>query len=250
MTTMTVTAARDPELVARAGAIDGGFFEYNQHGEVTARLWPRLIDEFPGCQLAMLDEEGELIAVGNTIPCQWDGTVEGLPGGIDDVLVGAFERGGVDFNALSALLIKVAPARAREGLSRLVVGAMRDLAVQLGFRDLIAPVRPSWKVRYPIAPIEEYAYWTRGDGLPFDPWMRAHTRLGASIVQPAPESMRIAGTVADWEAWTGMQFPATGWHVFPGGLAPLHVDLESDQGVYFEPNVWMRHRLSAPAAKP
>jgi hypothetical protein len=248
MALRVVTAAREPELVARAGAIDGGFYEYNQHGEVTTRLWPRLIEEFPACQLAMLDEQGEIVAVGNTIPCRWDGTVQNLPGGIDDVLVGGFDPRGSDFNALSALLIKVSPSRAGQGLSPLVVGAMRDLAVELGVHDLIAPVRPSWKVRYPIAPIEEYAYWIRPDGLPFDPWMRVHSRLGASILGPASESIRIAGTVADWETWTGMQFPASGWHVFPGGLAPVHMDVDADHGVYFEPNVWMRHRLTATAA--
>jgi hypothetical protein len=29
----------------------------------------------------------------------------------------------------------------------------------------------------------------------------------------------------------------------PRGLAPVWIDREADLGTYFEPNVWMRHRL-------
>jgi hypothetical protein len=53
--------------------------------------------------------------------------------------------------------------------------------------------------------------------------------------------MRIAGTVAEWETWTGMRFPESGDYVFPAGLAPLHVDTKHDIGEYWEPNVWLLH---------
>jgi hypothetical protein len=53
--------------------------------------------------------------------------------------------------------------------------------------------------------------------------------------------MRIAGTVAEWETWTGMRFPESGDYVFPAGLAPLHVDTKRDIGEYWEPNVWLLH---------
>jgi hypothetical protein len=52
----------------------------------------------------------------------------------------------------------------------------------------------------------------------------------------------MTGTVADWEAWTGMAFPATGEYVIPDGLSTLHIDRAADSGTYTEPNVWMRHR--------
>jgi hypothetical protein len=87
-------------------------------------------------------------------------------------------------------------------------------------------VRPNWKERYPLIPIERYASWVREDGLPFDPWMRVHARLGAEILRPEPESLRIVGAVAEWEEWTGMAFPESGEYVVPHGLAPLRVDRE------------------------
>jgi hypothetical protein len=40
-----------------------------------------------------------------------------------------------------------------------------------------------------------------------------------------------------------MTFPDSGDYWFPGGLATVHLDREHDRGSYWEPNVWMRHKL-------
>jgi hypothetical protein len=124
-----------------------------------------------------------------------------------------------------------------------MLSAMRDIATRLGLDDLIAPLRPTWKERYPLTPIERYAAWARDDGLPFDPWIRLHVRLGGEILAPEARSLRITGTVAEWEEWTGLPLPESGTFVFPHGLAPLEVDRESDRAEYWEPNVWVRHRI-------
>jgi hypothetical protein len=49
---------------------------------------------------------------------------------------------------------------------------MSELACRKRLRRLIAPVRPSWKERYPLTPIERYITWRREDGQLLDPWMR------------------------------------------------------------------------------
>jgi hypothetical protein len=120
---------------------------------------------------------------------------------------------------------------------------MRAVAQAHGFGHLIAPVRPSFKARYPITPIEEYVTWTREDGLSFDPWIRVHERVGGRIARPLTESMRISGTVAEWESWTDMEFPVSGEYTFPDGLAPVRIDRDADLGVYYEPNAWIVHEL-------
>jgi hypothetical protein len=120
---------------------------------------------------------------------------------------------------------------------------MSDSARRNGFGSLIAPVRPSGKERYPLVPIERYSTWRRPDGSLFDPWMRVHQRLGARVLKPEQRSLRITSTVTDWEEWTGVAFPETGEYWFPGGLAPVSIDRSRDRGRYFEPNIWMHHRL-------
>jgi hypothetical protein len=115
--------------------------------------------------------------------------------------------------ALSALAAEVDTAYQGSGLSRLVILTMAALARGHGLRSLVAPVRPSWKDRYPLTPIGRYAAWRRPDGLPLDPWMRVHARIGGRILRPEPRSLHIVAPVQDWQAWTGMAFPEDGPYV-------------------------------------
>ena len=144
-------------------------------------------------------------------------------------------------DSLCAFAAEVAPDARRGGLAGELLAGMSELARRQGLRRVIAPVRPSWKERYPLTPIERYATWRRDDGQLLDPWMRLHERLGARVAAPVPRSLLITGSVGDWERWTEMVFPESGEYVFPHGLAPLAVDRAADVGTYWEPNVWMVH---------
>ncbi len=241
------TAAERPDLWERAyDQIADVWPKYNEQGDVLGAHWWRLDQDFADFQLVLYDEKADVaLAHGHSIPCSWDGTVEGLWDGIDDMMasaVGLFDESDKP-NTLSALAIEIPPRHQGGGLARTMIGGMRDIAAARGFGSLIAPLRPTWKVRYPVTPIERYAAWTREDGMPFDPWIRLHVRLGAEIMKPVPRSLHITGTVAEWEEWVDLPFPESGTYVFPNGLAPLDVDRESDRCEYWEPNVWVRHRI-------
>jgi hypothetical protein len=119
------------------------------------------------------------------------------------------------------------------------------VAVSHGLTALIAPVRPSWKERYPITPISDYVTWRRREGALFDPCMRVHERLGARMGPALPRSLHITGTVSDWESWIELPLPASGSYTFPHGLAPLAVDREADRAEYWEPNVWFVHAVAS-----
>jgi GNAT superfamily N-acetyltransferase len=194
-------------------------------------------------------EPGRPLARAFSVPFAFrDGTPERaeLPdGGWDAVIrwADADRRAGRRPNAVSALEIMVAPRLQRQGLSRLMLAAMRANASRLGFADLYAPLRPTLKDREPTTPFAEYTARRREDGLPFDPWVRAHVQAGARIVKIAPYSMTVAGTLADWSAWTGLRFAESGAAIVPGALSPIHVSLEQDHAVYVEPNLWVHHRL-------
>ena len=142
----------------------------------------------------------------------------------------------------SALEIAIAPEARGHGLSTDMVEAMIDNVRRLGFDQLLAPVRPSAKHLEPDTPMEEYVARTRPDGLPRDPWMRVHARLGAVTLAVCPTSMVIPGTLDEWKEWTGQSFERSGPHRVPGALVPVHVDIDQDHAVYVEPNVWMEHR--------
>ena len=238
---MIRTVRERPDLVEPAWELTKDVIpEYNNHGDVLDLYWPRL-EELPDFQFHVLDGD-EIVARARSIPVRWDGTVEDLPAGIDGAIARGFDEGGA--NVLCALVIMVPRTRQGGGASRIALHGMRAIARDHGLEALIAPVRPSWKERYPLAPIERYAFWRREDGLLFDPWLRTHERLGAEILKPEPRSLRITGTVAEWEEWTELPFPESGEYVFPGGLAPVTIDREQDVGRYWEPNVWVRHAVS------
>ena len=218
--------------------------EYNLHGDVLNPLWGPLCDELPEFQAVVVDQEsGSIVAEVHTGPLMWDGIDEHLPSGIDEVIrsVIAGRRDRRPTNTLCAMAAEIAPSAQGTGLAAVGVQAMLDMARARGYGHLIAPVRPSWKERYPLTPIERYVSWRRPDGLSIDPWIRVHQRLGARLATPIPESMRISGTVAEWERWTQMAFPESGTYVFPHGLATVRVDREADVGLYYEPNVWLIH---------
>ena len=168
------------------------FMHHNRPG---ARYWRRLYDEHPAFQLALLDG-GELVAELHSVPTPWDGSPTDLPSGWDEAFVRAFESGR-QATVLCALAISVLPERQGTRLSSRLVEAMRELAREHGLRELIAPVRPTLKDRYPLIPIESYIEWRRDDGRHFDQWIRIHERFGGEILAPAPHSMRIEAPAAD-----------------------------------------------------
>jgi hypothetical protein len=236
------TVAERPDLVEPGWQATRDVIpEYNNHGDVLNGYWGRLTEERPEFQFHLVSDGDEILARARSIPVRWDGSVDDLPAGIDGAIARGFDEGGA--NVLCALVIMVPRPLQARGLSPFVVQAMAELARRQGLEELIAPVRPSWKERYPLVPIERYAGWRRADGLLFDPWMRVHERLGATVLKPEPRSLRISGTVGEWEEWTGMTFPDSGEYWFPGGLATMKIDRESDRGSYWEPNVWMEHAL-------
>lgn len=208
--------------------------------------WRYLRDPFDDCQQYLLNEAGEPVAVAQTIPCVWDGTMAGLPVGWADSLVRAVDdcEAGRTPNTLVALEIAIQPEYTGQGISYIMIRAVRDLAEAKGYQAVIVAVRPSLKDRYPITPMERYVRWTRADGAPFDPWLRAHWRSGGEILKVAHPSMVVEGSVGDWEQWTGMQFPESGDYVVPNTLAPVQIDREMNVGRYVEPNVWVHHPIT------
>ena len=236
----SVTVAERPDLAERGWERTRDVLpQYNHHGDVLNRYWGRLTEERPEFQFHLVGDGEEILARARSIPVRWDGRIEDLPAGIDGAIARGFDESGA--NALCALVIMVPRDLQGRGLSALAIQEMLELAGRRGLTDLIAPVRPSWKEHYPLVPIERYAGWRRADGLFFDPWMRVHERLGATVLKPEPRSLRITGTVGEWEEWTRMAFPESGDYWFPGGLATVMIDREGDRGSYWEPNVWMRH---------
>ena len=89
---------------------------------------------------------------------------------------------------------------------------MRTIAERRGLAHLVAPVRPSWKERYPLTPIERYVTWLfglfRGDlGISYTYKIPVSDLVGVRIWISLPGLESIAGQVRWVEDWTvGVKF--------------------------------------------
>lgn len=248
MTKPIATLAERPELEAHIPRLHSASWPpFIQADPVAIRYWGELFSVFAEYQYVLCDDDDTLIAAGHAIPLFWDGTIAGLPAGWDDALEQGFRQyqQGLAPNALCGLSIVISPGNQGKGMSEQMVGVMKEMAAADGLFQIILPVRPSQKSQYPHIPIEEYMQWQRTDGAPFDPWLRIHQRSGAEVLITAPRSMVIAGTVAEWEAWTDQQFPASGQYPVAGALALVTIDREHDRGLYEEPNVWVKYTVAS-----
>lgn len=227
-----VTHAEHPEL---RGTLPELWPEFMRHDAVVSTFWPRLYDVYPDFQLWAVDRDERLtVAYACTLPVHWEGEPE--PRGVDWAMSSGTAG---EPTTLCAIVAGVVPGYRGTGLSSVLLRRMAQLAAGHGLDCLIAPVRPTWKERYPLTPIGSYMRWRRDDGQLYDPWLRTHEGVGATLLEEAPRSMTITGSRDEWEEWTQLQFPEDGDYVVPGALAP--VTFAGGQGTYVEPNVWMRH---------
>ena len=245
-----VTIARRPELAEAAFAIPyreatAAFMQGDPVAALVRRT--RLARRWPHLTVVAVDG-GECVARGVCVPFAADpadiaGRVRFPDGGWDQVAIWAVEDAMDDreTDTVCAIEIAVHPARQRGGLSTEVLRAMRAVAGELGHDELVVPVRPPGKADEPWTSIGEYAARTRPDGLPADPWLRVHARLGGTVVGIAPCSSTVQAPLARWRAWTGLPFDTDDPVAVPGGMVPVLVSQLTDVGVYVEPNVWFSH---------
>jgi len=237
-----------PDYRDRAGDIsEASWPEFMLHDSIANEHWHELFDRFSEYQFALLDTQtNRMAAMGNSLPFYWDRDISDLPEkGWDWVFLKAVEdhEKRVTPNLQSAIQIAIHPEYRSQGLSTTMIHAMRAIGQSKGFKYLVAPVRPNQKSSYPLISIDDYIKWTNDEGLPFDAWLRVHARMGARILKPCHEAMTIPGTRAEWEQWTGLKFPQSGTYFIPGALNPMDMDIEKDEGIYVEPNVWMVHEI-------
>ncbi len=245
---IVTSLAERPDLVEATWELSYLWPTFMKHDPVGDLYYTRCVDQFP--DLAIVAEDplapGIVQARGFAVPFAarghdlpddgWDAVVRW---GIEDVV----DRR--PSTHVSALEIAIRPNHRGAGLAARMIEAFRQGAIGRGAQHLVAPVRPSEKHLEPLESIADYAGRTRADGLPTDPWLRTHVRVGGVIDRIAPRSMTIVGSLAEWQEWTGSRFESSGPHVVDHALVPVIADIDRDVAVYVEPNVWVRHSLES-----
>ena len=219
--------------------------EFMLHDPVANIYWNSLFKYFPEYQIFLMDND-EILGIANSIPFRWENDIDTLPDeGWDWVLqkgIEDYENHSVP-NMLNGLQIAIKKDAQGKGLSALIVRELQRMAREHRFSYLTFPIRPSLKNLYPLIPMDDYITWKREDGMPFDPWLRVHTKCGGKIIKTCHRAMYIPGTIKAWETWTDLSFLQSGNYVVNGALCPVIIDLDKDRGEYIEPNVWVVHEV-------
>ena len=204
-----VTHAEHPKL---RGTLPDIWPEFMAHDPVVQSFWPQLYDQYPDFQLWIVDRErGARRTVGYacSVPVGWNG--DPSPRGIDWALTDGVEATPTTLCAIVAGLV---PEYRGFGIAETILRRLAAVGAGHGLDALVAPVRPTWKDRYPLVALDRYAAWRRGDGLPYDPWLRTHERLGGETL---PHRLAQIGNIVD-----RLRF-GVGLHEFQSqGEAPSH----------------------------
>ncbi|MFE6223372.1 MULTISPECIES: hypothetical protein [unclassified Streptomyces] len=244
------TLAERPDLEGPLWSMKDLWPEFILYDPVGWASVGRIVRDFPEYVLVATDADGAVVARALSVPFRLDEDGRRtLPDrGWDEVLLWAFSdlRHGRVPDTVSAIDVTVDTGSLGRGISHRMLAAMRENVRRLGYAELVAPVRPNGKHLDAAASIHTYAFRTReSDGLPEDPWLRAHVRAGGRIEAVAPASMTVSGSVEQWRKWTGLPFDTDGPVEVPGALVPVHCEAARGYAVYVEPNVWVRHAVAA-----
>jgi GNAT superfamily N-acetyltransferase len=236
-----------PHLQKAATAIEQvawnetGYLNYTRaHYE----YYSALLNRHPEYQLCLVNEDvGYPVAMANSVPFAC-GDLDSLPPeGWDWVVETAACTNDDPVDMLGALAISVPAVHRLKGYGRFLIRALLDLAKVKGLQGVVAPVRPSAKVRHPWVPISEYLSWTDEKGRLYDPWLRSHLSLGGRLVGPCERSMVVSEPIAFWENWSNQSFESSGAYTLEGAIAPVKIDVDRQTGIYEEPNVWVAYGI-------
>ncbi|UVD79924.1 GNAT family N-acetyltransferase [Myroides albus] len=220
--------------------------EYILNDRINMEYWERIYYEFPLFQFFLMDGD-VLVANGNCVPLyltkseRQNLSDRGWDWALEKAFIDKDKQSKV--NTLCALQIAVNKNYQGQGISKLLLRFMKAIAREQKLKDFILPIRPSMKHLYPLQRMEDYMQWINEKGQPYDSWIRTHLNNGAKIVKVCKESMFVDGTVKQWEEWTGYTFQSSGKYIIPFALNPIEISIETNRGVYIEPNVWMQYNL-------
>lgn len=238
-----ITLDRKKELQKDLLSInDSAWPEFMLHWNCSA--WSHLFSTFDNYQILII-EDNNIMAFGHTIPFYWDKNLNTIPNNLKILVERAVQnyKNGFKPNILLALAAVVSKDYLGRGLSFEIVKEMKNIALKNDLGKLIVPVRPTLKPKYPLISIDTYSNWKRHDGLPFDPWLRVHKKLGGVIFKTSDECMTITGNVKEWEKWTGLKMPSSGKFIVEGALNPVNIDIDSNIGKYSDPCIWIKYQV-------
>jgi GNAT superfamily N-acetyltransferase len=216
---------------------------------ISRRYSPEIDKHFLGFQLVAVlrSDSNRVVGIAHAVPLHTGGDIANLPDrGWDWALETAVlgHVAGTPPDTVCGLSITVLPEFQRCGVGKLLIGGVVVLAAKQRFQNVIMPVRPISKHKWPFVSLDEFLAWHQKGNHHNDPWIRAHEQAGGIVANICNRSMTISAPLLQWERWCERRFSASGAYAVKGGLVPVTIDVDKNTGFYEEPNVWVVHRSS------
>jgi hypothetical protein len=144
----------------------------------------------------------------------------------------------IEPNTLGGLQIIVTKLNLGNGYSKTLISEAKRIVKEMGFEHFIIPIRPTFKNLYPNMAMREYIDLKEG-GKIYDPWIRTHVKGGAEIINVCSKAMYIDGNVNFWEDLLKYKIEKSGAYIVAGALNPVNINIETNNGTYYEDNVWI-----------
>ncbi len=224
--------------------VRSAFPEVIFQSEIVKHGWPTIEKYFPEYQIFFIDDDDNLIGLLNSIPIFWNHPLHDLPDEGWDWLVEKGIKGyenNIKPNCLGGLQIIVSKDHLGKGYSKKLITEGRKKQSELGFKNFVIPIRPTFKSNYPEMDMEEYIDF-KTEGKVYDPWIRTHLSSGAEIIKVCPRAMTITGDIKYWEGLLGRKIEKSGYYIVEGALNTVLIHKEENVGIYHEDNIWINYQ--------
>lgn len=210
-----------------------------------------IAERFSETQLLIRNPQKKPVATLTATRMNWDGDPDSLTTW-DDAVGGGITNGDLtrsyDSNGNTICIISSAidPAHRHKGLSKNLMTGIKRVAQELQVTHLIGPFRPNqygqYRKDHGYISFADYCNLTRGDGEPYDAWLRVAQRAGMQPLRIEENSMVIHASNEEFEGYKKTDHPSM-WRQTESGIecgeTGLWVPDSDGKGyTYRESNQW------------
>lgn len=223
-------------------AVQAAFPPIIQQSAIIKKYWAEIERSFPDHQLFAYNDKEELLGIINSIPFNWNDSLDNLPDRGWDFIV---EKGIEDKhkkrkpNTIGGLQIIVPHAHRGKGYSKFLIAELKELKIRKEYENLVIPIRPTLKHNHPQMKMQEFLL-EKKDGWHVDPWIRTHIKCGGEVIKVCEQSMFIEADLGFWSSISTVPL-INGFNIIQGALNPVYIDMEKKRGEYIEENIWIKY---------
>ncbi len=192
----------------------------------------------------VLSNNDRLIGHGVLCRISWDESINDLPiGWSDSTYRSSIEKNYK--NTYVALFARVQNEFRQQGYAAKLIKFMKEFSI-IENKNLIIPLRPPfrYKKEYAQMSFSDFSSLVRDDGMPLDPWIRLHQRIGATRLSTSEFSHQHVMSMQDFcSSFPYVKYDKTGYYMVSINKEIYNSFVDVERGVVTinQGCLWVRH---------